>query len=134
MEKKRNYSKKREAILKVLRGTTVHPSAEWIYTKLKPEYPDLSLGTVYRNLAQFKEEGSILSVGTVNGQERFDGNTNPHSHFVCSECGAVLDIPGEFVGAQAKEEVARRYSLTVESSEVLFRGVCDKCLQRRKPL
>lgn len=134
MEKKRNYSKKREAILKVLRGTTVHPTAEWIYTKLKPEYPDLSLGTVYRNLAQFKEEGSIISVGTVNGQERFDGNTNPHSHFVCSVCGAVLDIPGEFVGAQAKEEVARRYSLTVESSEVLFRGVCDKCLQRRKPL
>lgn len=133
MEKKRNYSKKREAILKVLRETTVHPTAEWIYTRLKSQYPDLSLGTVYRNLAQFKEEGTILSVGTVNGQERFDGNTKPHSHFICWECGAVLDVPGEFVGEEAKREVARSFGLSVESTEVLFRGVCDKCLQRRKP-
>ena len=56
MERRQNYSRKREAILNTVRGTTLHPSAEWVYHELKPSYPDLSLGTVYRNLAQTKWE------------------------------------------------------------------------------
>ena len=87
----KKFSRKREAILTCLRGTTCHPTAEWVYQQLKPEYPDLSLGTVYRNLAAFKAEGVIDSVGVVNGLERYDGNTIPHAHIVCESCGAVLD-------------------------------------------
>ena len=68
MEKRQNYSRKREAILQAVRSTTLHPSAEWVYRELKPVFPDLSLGTVYRNLAQFKVDGVIVSVGTVNGR------------------------------------------------------------------
>ncbi|NLG92671.1 MAG: transcriptional repressor, partial [Clostridiales bacterium] len=67
MERKQNYSRKREAILKAIRSTTTHPTAEWVYQKVKPEYPDLSLGTVYRNIAQFKKDGPIICVGIVNG-------------------------------------------------------------------
>ena len=104
MEKRQNYSRKREAILQAVRGTTLHPSAEWVYRELKPVFPDLSLGTVYRNLAQFKADGMIVSVGTVNGQERFDGATQPHSHFVCDKCGCVLDVEGDS-DADACEEI-----------------------------
>ena len=131
MEKKQNYSRKREAILDALRGTTVHPTAEWVYQKLKPDYPDLSLGTVYRNLSQFKQDGVIISVGVVNGQERFDGNVAPHTHFVCSGCGAVLDIPGEYIGKQSAAEIAEKYHLQVDSGEVLFHGLCSQCLEKR---
>ena len=84
--------RKRNAILACLHGTTEHPSAEWIFNRLKPEYPDLSLGTVYRNLALFKQQGLVASLGTVDGVERFDGNTAPHVHFVCSGCGRVDDL------------------------------------------
>ena len=70
MERTAKHFRKRDAILTCLRQTTVHPSAEWIYAKLKPEIPDLSLGTVYRNLALFKQQGLITSLGTVNGVER----------------------------------------------------------------
>lgn len=63
----RKYSKKRQAILDALRNTTEHPSAEMLYARLKPEYPDLSLGTVYRNLAMFIRDGDVISVGTVSG-------------------------------------------------------------------
>ena len=63
----RKHSRKRDAILSCVRGTTCHPTAEWVYTQLKPEIPDLSLGTVYRNLAMFKQDGEIVSVGTVAG-------------------------------------------------------------------
>ena len=65
------YSKKREAILDCLRSTDSHPTAEWIYAQLKGEYPDLSLATVYRNLAQLKSSGIIRSVGVVAGLPRF---------------------------------------------------------------
>lgn len=126
-DKKRNYSRKREAILKTVRSTTCHPTAEWVYRSLKPEYPDLSLGTVYRNLTQFKTDGVIISVGIVNGQERYDGNTAPHTHFVCTRCGAVLDVPGNFIREKQVESAAAAMNLQVDSSEVLLHGICDRC-------
>ena len=96
MVRKQNFSRKRQAILEALRSTKIHPTAEWVHQTLKNDYPDLSLGTVYRNLAQFKEEGIILSMGVINGQERFDANVSPHSHFICNCCGAVIDIEETF--------------------------------------
>jgi Fur family peroxide stress response transcriptional regulator len=134
MKKKQNYSRKREAILNAICSTTSHPTAEWVYQKLKPEYPDLSLGTVYRNISQFKNDGTIMSVGTVNGQERFDGNTKPHTHFVCSCCGSVLDIPGKYIEDGVSEKVSGKYNIRVETYEVMFHGICSKCLQRQESL
>lgn len=128
-EKKRNYSRKREAILQAVCSTTCHPTAEWVYQRLKPEYPDLSLGTVYRNLAQFKEDGVIASIGIVRGQERFDGNTKPHTHFVCWRCGDVIDIPGDFLEVEHIDEAAKKYRLSVESCDLMLRGLCGKCRQ-----
>ena len=87
--------RKRNAILACLRGTTAHPSAETLYQMLQQENPDISLATVYRNLALFKSQGLIISVGNVNGVERFDGNTVPHVHFICTDCGAGAEGPTE---------------------------------------
>ncbi len=131
-EKKHNYSRKREAILKAVRSTTCHPTAEWVYETLKPGYPDLSLGTVYRNLTQFKNDGTIVSIGTVNGQERYDGNIRPHTHFVCSRCHAVLDIPGDFLSEAQVEETAEKMGLRVDASDVMLRGLCAKCLEKER--
>jgi len=130
MEKRRNYSRKREAILNTVRSTTSHPTADWVYEKLKPEYPDLSLGTVYRNLAQFKQDGTIISVGVVNGQERFDGNVRPHTHFVCSKCGCVMDIPDEYIGSTMVAQTERKFHLQIDSTDVLLRGICPECLDK----
>lgn len=132
MEKKRNYSRKREAILRAVRSTTTHPTAEWVYQTLKPDYTDLSLGTVYRNLAQFKEDGTVMSVGIVNGQERFDGNVAPHTHFVCNRCGAVLDIPDERLDPEMLRRIAKRHKLRVESGDILLHGICSKCLEEEE--
>lgn len=131
MEKATRYSKKREAILEVIRSTEEHPSADWVYQMLKPEYPDLSLGTVYRNLARFKEEGLINSVGTVNGQERFDGMVNPHAHFICKDCGSVMDFHGldkdesENMDRSAEE----KFGVKIDHHELLFYGTCPHCNQ-----
>ncbi len=130
MVRKQNFSRKRQAILEALRSTKIHPTAEWVHQTLKNDYPDLSLGTVYRNLAQFKEEGIILSMGVINGQERFDANVSPHSHFICNCCGAVIDIEETFENAEAAKQVNNKYGFTVEEQKVIFYGVCNQCKVR----
>ena len=70
MKRAVRYSEKREAILRLLQSTQSHPTADWIYQSLKPTHPDLSLGTVYRNLAFFQEQGTVRSVAVVGGQGR----------------------------------------------------------------
>ena len=127
MERTAKHFRKRDAILTCLRQTTVHPSAEWIYAQLKPEIPDLSLGTVYRNLSRFKEQGQIVSLGTVKGVERFDGNTAPHVHFICSECGGVLDLQGVAVPAELQSAVANTTGGEVTGCQLTFTGVCMGC-------
>lgn len=128
MEKTTRYSKKREAILDAIRSTDTHPSADWVYRTLRPVFPDLSLGTVYRNLARFKEEGLVASLGTVNGQERFDAILTPHTHFICQNCGAILDLPG----LKAEENldldrIARQHGVEIDHFELIFYGKCPGC-------
>ena len=127
MERTIRYSKKREAILAAIRGTSCHPSAEWIYQQLKPRHPDLSLGTVYRNLAFFQEAGQVQSVGGVQGQERFDAVTTPHSHFVCNCCGTVLDLPDICPERGLERTVSTQYGFAVQRCELTFYGNCPNC-------
>lgn len=127
MERIRKYSRKRDAILSCIRGTDCHPTADWIYQRLRPEIPDLSLGTVYRNLTVFREEGLVQSVGTVNGLEHFDGNVMPHSHFVCSCCGRFLDLPDVNLPASLLEKAGDSVGGSIESWGLRFSGVCGSC-------
>ena len=119
--------RKRNAILSYLQSTKSHPSADMVYAALKPEIPDLSLGTVYRNLAMFRQQGSVASLGTVNGVERFDGNTQPHVHFICTGCSAVVDMPQLQVPVQMIHAVQDRIGGMVEDCQLSFSGLCRNC-------
>lgn len=121
------YSKKRQAILDCLRQTDSHPTAEWIYTQLKPLYSDLSLATVYRNLTQLKEAGLLRSMGSVNGQEHFDGDVSPHSHMICDRCGNIRDLGS--LSVPAEWVTAVREASGGEISEVRLIGCCNTCRQ-----
>ena len=132
MERATRYSKKREAILNAIRSSDAHPSAELIYQSLKTTHPDLSLGTVYRNLLFFQRQGTIQSVGVVHGQERFDAVTAPHSHFVCSHCGAVIDLHKIPMDANLNRAVREQYGFEVERHELTFYGKCNVCMQAEK--
>ena len=123
MDIQRRNSKKRDAIRAELCRASDHPSAEELFRRLRPKIPDLSLGTVYRNLSLFLQEGSAICVGTVDGQDRFDGRTDPHAHFICEKCARVIDLPmllPEDLLCQPLPGVARDYSLS-------FYGVCNHC-------
>ena len=115
------------AILSALQETTVHPTADWVYAKLKPRYPNLSLGTVYRNLKKFCETGKAVSVGVINGQEHFDGRVEPHAHFVCTRWGAGLYVPVDFFTPLVLAALSDRFHLKLENARVSFEGVCPQC-------
>ena len=127
MEQPKKYFRKRDAILSYLRSTDVHPSADMVYARLKPEIPDLSLGTVYRNLSMFRQQGLIASIGTVNGVERFDGNTVPHVHFVCTNCHRIMDLSQIQVPEELNTAASRASGGQVESCQLIFHGRCAGC-------
>ena len=130
MEPRTKHFKKRDAVLNCLRSTTSHPSAEWVHAQLKPEFPDISLGTVYRNLSMFKQQGIIASIGTVRGVERFDANTQPHVHFICSSCDAVIDLPQMVIPAELAETASRCSGGHAETCQLSFTGTCRECGQK----
>ena len=127
MAQSQKHFRKRDAILDYLRQSTAHPSAETIYTDLKPQIPDLAMGTVYRNLTLFKQQGLVSSVATVSGVERFDGNTAPHVHFICTDCDAVIDLHQMNVPESLWATAEACCGVQVSGCQLSFTGVCRNC-------
>lgn len=127
MEPRTKHFRKRDAILAYLRSTDQHPSAETVYTALKQQIPDLSLGTVYRNISLFKDQGLIISLGSVGGVERYDGNVEPHVHFICTGCGRVLDLHGMKVPEELNAAAGRESGGQIVSCQLNFTGLCENC-------
>ena len=121
------FSKKRQAIYDCLRATHSHPSADWIYHQLRPDFPDLSLATVYRNLSQLKSAGLIQSLGTVSGQERFDAVVTPHTHFICERCGVVMDLMQVEVPAALVSQAETDSGCDITGTSLRLTGLCPRC-------
>ena len=85
-------SRQRTRILEVLKETGSHPTADWVYGRLKGEFPNLSLGTVYRNLNILVEQGLIKKIDFGSTFDRYDAKTDPHYHFICENCNAIIDL------------------------------------------
>ena len=124
--------RKRNAILFYLQQSHEHPSAESIYKDLKPEIPDLSVGTVYRNLSLFKQQGLVASVATVSGVERFDANTDPHVHFICTDCDAVIDLHQMEMPQALCATAEGCVGGSVTGCQLCFSGLCRDCLTKQE--
>lgn len=90
------YSRQREAIKSFLMTRKDHPTADVVYHSLRADFPNISLGTVYRNLTLLADLGEIARLRLGDGVDHFDADTSRHYHFICSECGSVLDLHTEF--------------------------------------
>lgn len=120
------YSKQREMILNFIKENPVHPTADTIYETLKKDNPNLSLGTVYRNLGQLVEHGLIQKVSMPGFPDRYDGTLDDHYHFLCIECGHVSDIFVESLG-QINPMIERETGVKILNSEMSFKGICKDC-------
>ena len=122
-------SRQRERMLELLKSTEAHPTANWIYSKLRREFPDLSVGTVYRNIGILVEQGLISRIAFGSTFDRLDAKTTPHYHLICEKCGSIADLevppdnrlnalPGKSLGFQ------------VHRHEIEFYGFCSICMKK----
>lgn len=121
------FSRQRESIKDYLARTTDHPTADMVYSQVRQEYPHISLGTVYRNLNLLAELGEIIKITTPDGGDRFDGNIEPHYHFICSSCHKVIDMDLENMD-YINQVAAKNFNGEIESHAMIFYGRCDQCL------
>lgn len=107
-----------------------HPTAAEVYDEIRKDYPQISLGTVYRNLGQMADAGDILRVSFPDAPDRFDPNAHEHYHVACSRCGRIFDtdqtISPELI-AQLDRAVEACTGVKVDSHAILFSGICAAC-------
>lgn len=121
------YSRQRESIQHFLESRYDHPTAETVYTNIREQFPNISLATVYRNLALLSDIGEIQKIATGVGPDRFDGNALPHHHFICTKCGRVLDLEMEDIN-HIDEIAGKTFSGKIEGHMIHFFGKCPDCL------
>lgn len=125
-------SRQRDAIKSYLMSTVSHPTAEAVYDNIKKDFPNISLGTVYRNLNFLVEHGEALRLNCGDGFEHFDGKLEPHNHFYCRGCKQILDLHMD--GINHIDIIANAgFGGTIEDHVIYFRGLCEDCLKKEQP-
>lgn len=116
-------SKQRDAVLDVLRSSCDHPTADVIYERVKEIIPNISLGTVYRNLGQLRDEGLITVVESSDKKIHYEGNLETHIHFLCKKCDEITDV---FTNPEIPK-IFSEMGYLVENQKTVYYGVCKKC-------
>lgn len=123
------HSKQREAIKNYLLSSKSHPTAETVYENIKEVFPNISLGTVYRNLNFLVEHGEALRLDCGDGFIHFDSYTIPHNHFFCRNCKALLNLDMDSI--EHIDKIANvGFDGIIEGHTVLFNGLCPECKNR----
>ncbi len=117
------YSQQRETIKDIISNTNSHPTADWIFDRVKEAIPNISLGTVYRNLKQLEEDGTIRTIAD-GSKARYDWNTEPHQHLRCTVCGELSDI--HIADSDIKTMVKENYQFDVNQIDMVLFGTCQK--------
>jgi Fur family peroxide stress response transcriptional regulator len=121
-------SRQRETILNYLKKTTVHPTAEMVYEAVKKEVPNISKGTVYRNLKLLQASGQISELNIRGTITRYEGRNIKHYHFRCEGCGRVFDLNVP-INRNLDRSIAARTGFKVTHHQLEFRGLCKDCLK-----
>ena len=125
------YSRQRESIKNYITATKEHPTADTVYLHVKKEFPNISLGTVYRNLNLLTDIGEATKISTPDGGDRFDGRLEPHNHFLCTECGRLLDLDLDMKNIDEVNQMAgENFDGIIQSSSILFYGKCGDCIKK----
>lgn len=122
------YSRQRESIKQFLATTKEHPTADCVYLHVKKEFPNISLGTVYRNLNLLTDLGEAVRITLPDSADRFDGHIEPHNHFYCTRCKKVLDLELDIRERDTLNQAASaNFDGIIESSNTFFYGLCGDC-------
>ena len=120
-------SKQRELILNIINTSYCHPTAEIVYEKARSKMPQISLGTVYRNLDMLQSLGTIRRINLKDNTYRYDRAIDNHAHFVCNKCGKIIDIPENLF-----ENLDKISGNKILSCDIILKGICKECLKREE--
>lgn len=120
------HSRQRDSILEFLASRKDHPTADTVYMNVRRSFPNISLGTVYRNLTLLADIGEISRIRLGDGVDHFDYNTSPHYHFICSECGKVFDLDMK-VTETLTQTAQENFEGKIEGHVTYFYGRCNNC-------
>lgn len=124
-------SKQRDALIAFLQSRQDHPSADLIYSSMRESFPNISLGTVYRNLALLCELGEITKLTVDDKADRYEARQDPHYHFICDSCNQVTDL--ELEALHDIDAIANNhFSGKITGHTTTFHGTCNKCLAKPK--
>lgn len=125
------YSRQRQMIYDYMLSTKAHPTAEMVYAAVREQCPNISLGTVYRNLAFLEQQGKLIKLSFGEGHERFDADTSRHYHFLCRCCGRVSDL--KMMSLKHIEVIAgEQFGGVIEDHMAYFTGLCPECAAQQK--
>ena len=124
-------SSQRDAILRIVKNTTSHPGADWVYRQVRKEIPNISMGTVYRNLHLLAQSEDIKELGIPGTPSRFDGRTSNHHHLVCEKCGRIFDLD-ESVDSDMEAKIFQKTGFKVRIQYLKFIGLCSDCQEMNK--
>ena len=124
------YSRQREAVYHAVADASLHPTADMVYEIVKKSNPQISLGTVYRNLNQLAENGQLLKISMPTGSDRFDGRLDEHYHMICVVCGRVLDIEGAAL-CRLDGDIKAQSGFVVTRHHMVLEGVCGDCEKQK---
>ena len=117
----------RKVIVEELKKLKTHPTADELYAIVRERLPQISLGTVYRNLELLSEKKEILKLELTGKQKRFDGNICEHYHLRCSNCGRVEDIEIEELSDIEKKLNALVENMKLDGYRLELNGLCEHC-------
>ena len=123
------YSRQRESIKDYLMHTNAHPTADMVYLHVKEQFPNISLGTVYRNLALLADIGEIQKICTGDGADRFDGQVRPHYHVICTRCHQVMDLDLDYM-KEPEALASEHFEGKILGHVTNFYGICPDCLKK----
>jgi Fur family peroxide stress response transcriptional regulator len=126
-------SKQRERVLELLGQTASHPTADWLYQKLKKEFPNLSLGTVYRNLNILAEQKLIQKLPFGSTHDKYEVIKCPHYHLVCENCGSVQDFNMPHY-TEINQQAQKMIGFRISRHRIDFFGICQTCQSKSKKL
>ncbi len=121
------YSRQRQLIYHFLTSRKDHPTADAIYQNVRQKHPNISLGTVYRNLTLLTERGEIQRLQVGDGMDHFDADTSCHCHFFCSKCNSLTDLQMDCMD-DILEHARQNFDGRIDKQTTCFYGVCDSCL------
>ena len=113
-------------MLNLLRSTSTHPTAAWIYENARMQIPNISLGTVYRNLSDLQKNGDIIAITTGDGTVHYDARLTDHAHFYCNSCQSVIDVFLDTT-AEINSLAEQQIGCDINRQQLVFFGCCKNC-------